>query len=128
MTKPTSPISLSGTRLAIAAKAFPRRIVAALGGWIAAVRHRRAVADLLALDDYMLHDIGVSRQDVESALAAPMYRDVSWRLAERAIASRAARRMQAEQDLRWARLMQEASDCRGGEAASPSRATRSRAA
>jgi uncharacterized protein YjiS (DUF1127 family) len=128
MTKPTSPISLSGIRLANAVKAFPRRIAAALGGWIIAVRHRRAVADLLALDDYMLRDIGVSRQDVESALATPMYRDASWRLAERAIASKAADRARAEQGLRWARLMQEASNARAPEADPAAREKRPRAA
>jgi uncharacterized protein YjiS (DUF1127 family) len=126
MTQLTSPISLSG--LANVAKALARLIVAAIGGWTVAVRRRRIVADLLALDDYMLRDIGVSRQDVESALAAPMYRDASWRLAERALASKTAGRMRAEQDLRWARLMQDASEARPHEAEIAAREKRQRAA
>ena len=35
------------------------------------VKNRRAVSELLSLDDHMLHDIGVSRGDISEVLAAP---------------------------------------------------------
>ncbi len=55
-------------------------------------QHRRMVGRLSALDDYLLADMGISRQDVLSALAEPAFVDASEKLAERASASRRARR------------------------------------
>lgn len=52
---------------------------------------RRAVGRLGALDDHMLADIGITRQDVLSVLAEPLFVDPSMKLAERALETRLAR-------------------------------------
>ena len=58
-----------------------------------AVKNRRSVARLLKWDDHMLSDIGLTRGDVRSALAAPFSEDPSDRLGalqgERRFAARA---------------------------------------
>ena len=43
-----------------------------------ALRHRREVKNLAELDDWMLRDIGLTRGDVNSALAEPLYLNPSW--------------------------------------------------
>ena len=52
---------------------------------------RRMVGRLGALDDHMLADIGITRQDVLSVLAEPLFVDVSEKLAQRADETRHAR-------------------------------------
>jgi uncharacterized protein YjiS (DUF1127 family) len=47
---------------------FRRQVVAA---W----RHRNEVAMLVSFDDYMLKDIGLTRGDLDDALAEPLWRD-----------------------------------------------------
>ncbi|WP_131113629.1 DUF1127 domain-containing protein [Lichenihabitans psoromatis] len=58
----------------------------------AILERRRVVGQLSSLDDYMLRDIGITRFDVASVLAEPLYRDPSKRLAERAHETRRAHR------------------------------------
>ena len=53
---------------------------------------RRLIGQLGALDDHMLRDIGITRQDIVSSLAEPMFRDPTIRLAARALDAREARR------------------------------------
>ncbi len=45
-----------------------------------AVRNRRSVGRLLAWDERMLRDIGLTHSDVYSALTAPLHDDPSYRL------------------------------------------------
>ena len=84
----------------------------ALGFWLArcaealtavktAWERRRLIGRLGALDDHMLRDIGITRQDIVSVLAEPMFRDPSQKLAERADAARMARRALAEEARRF---------------------------
>ena len=55
-------------------------------------QNRRAVAGLAGADDALLRDLGLTRQDVQSALAQPLFRDpsadLSDRIAERRFATR----------------------------------------
>lgn len=53
---------------------------------------RRLIGQLGALDDYMLRDIGITRQDIVSLTAEPMFRDPTILLAARARDTREARR------------------------------------
>ena len=66
-------------------------------------RHRREAVRLLAVDDYMLRDIGITRFDLTSALAAPLYRDPTADLAGFAAERRAAVRAARERRVRSAR-------------------------
>lgn len=43
-------------------------------------RHRREVARLLGAEDHILSDLGITRQDVEGAMAAPLMHDPSHQL------------------------------------------------
>lgn len=43
-----------------------------------ALRHRREIMHLAELDDRMLKDIGLTRCDVDSALAEPLHHNPSW--------------------------------------------------
>jgi uncharacterized protein YjiS (DUF1127 family) len=61
-----------------------RAFVRALGGllrWVVgiarALEHRREVRSLAELDERMLKDIGLSRAEVDGALAEPLHRDPS---------------------------------------------------
>jgi uncharacterized protein YjiS (DUF1127 family) len=60
---------------------------------------RRVVGQLGALDDYMLRDIGITRFDVASVMAEPLFRDPSKKLAERAAETRDAHRAAAREIL-----------------------------
>ena len=57
-----------------ALKQFTRSLVALTQ----ALRHRREVKHLAEFDDRMLKDIGLTRNDVSSALAEPFTRNPSW--------------------------------------------------
>ena len=64
-----------------------------LVAWVTATRERRRIiGQLSGLDDHMLRDIGVTRQDVLSVLAEPIFQDPSVKLAERAREARRASR------------------------------------
>lgn len=64
--------------------------------FVTAVRNRRQVAKLMSWDARMLRDIGLTRGDVQSAMASPLREDPSYRLdtiaRERRSAFRAAAR------------------------------------
>jgi len=82
------------TALLVAASGAVANGVALVGRVWTARRHRRVVRELLAFDDHMLRDIGVTRGDVAACLAAPALRDPSTRLRILAVERRAARRAQ----------------------------------
>ena len=76
--------------------------VARVGRRIAeAWRHRHDATALAALDDHMLADIGLTRADLNDALAEPLWRDPTMVLARRRGERRWARRgaMQASPPL-----------------------------
>lgn len=72
-------------------------IVALKTGW----ERRRLMGRLGMLDDYMLRDIGITRQDILSSLAEPMFRDPTIQLAARALEARKARRASARDQQSW---------------------------
>lgn len=88
------------TRSAKPVTAFPglialRQFARALVNLMKALRDRREVMHLAEFDERMLKDIGLSRSDVDSALAEPLFHNPSWVLvrsaerhtrAERAVA------------------------------------------
>ena len=53
-----------------------------------AIKHRHGIATLTHLDDYLLADIGLTRNDVRHAMAKPFWRDPSETLRRRATAPR----------------------------------------
>lgn len=57
-----------------------------------AVANRRAVVRLSDLDDHLLRDIGVTREDVRWSLDTPVHVDPSHRLALRRLQGKAERR------------------------------------
>jgi len=71
----------------------------AMFGWIArrvgaigrVIAGRRVLRELASFDDRMLRDIGVSRHDLRSAAAEPLYRDPTALLAGRVDESRHGR-------------------------------------
>ncbi|WP_454917630.1 DUF1127 domain-containing protein [Xanthobacter sediminis] len=66
-----------------------------------ALERRRVMADLAALDDHMLRDIGITRADVRDAVYGPVGADPTRLLVLRATERRAARRLaRREQGLR----------------------------
>lgn len=71
------------------------RLLALLAWPLRVAEHRRTLADLGALDDYTLRDIGLTRQDLRDVTALPLGADPSWllsaRAGERAQAALAAR-------------------------------------
>ena len=86
-TRPSHPLSLLG----LAAAHLGRVALALKTGW----ERRRMIGQLGALDDHMLRDIGITRQDIISSLAEPMFRDPTVQLAARALDARQARRARA---------------------------------
>jgi uncharacterized protein YjiS (DUF1127 family) len=65
---------------------------------------RRDLAQLAAMDDRMLRDIGLTRADVSDALSQPMWRDATLVLIRRRGERRAARRLAPVMDLLPRRL------------------------
>jgi len=64
-----------------------------VGRWLAhAWRHRNDAAMLAAFDDRMLADVGLTRADLNDALAEPLWRDPTSVLARRQCERRRARR------------------------------------
>ena len=83
-------------------KAVPQPWLPSTGamlGWIArrvgaigqAIAGRRVLRELASFDDRMLRDIGVSRHDLRSAAAEPLYRDPTALLAGRVDETRGGR-------------------------------------
>ncbi len=81
-----SPERLSGPARAV------RQIVRALRSVIDAVVNRREVTRMLDLDDRMLKDIGLTRNDVLGALGRPLGEDPSVLLRRRSVENRARQR------------------------------------
>jgi uncharacterized protein YjiS (DUF1127 family) len=73
-------------------KPVAARVVTRLRSLWRAWRNRRLVMPLLAFDDRMLSDIGLTRSDVTGALALPTGEDPSIRLARASRERRDARR------------------------------------
>ncbi len=71
---PMIPLPVAVVALAVAG-------VRRIGSMIVAHRHRKSIMDLNGMDEHMLKDIGLSRADVQAALAEPFYRDPTSRLA-----------------------------------------------
>lgn len=74
-----------------AAAAPARRAVSVILQFLQALGNRRAVRRLALLDDRLLADIGLSRGDVDCALAQPNWVDPSHNLAELVEGRRRAR-------------------------------------
>lgn len=70
------------TAAAVAEGAARRRLRDWISRWRSAVLSRQALRRLLALDDRMLADIGLTRGDVELALREPVSADVQGFLAQ----------------------------------------------
>ena len=90
MTALTTPLAPSSWSQAFAAVGT---VVVRAGRWLAeAWRHRHDAAALAAFDDRMLADIGLTRADLNDALAEPLWRDPTSVLARRQGERRRARR------------------------------------
>lgn len=93
-----APVADLLTTLALAAMAAGRKVKQWADSVNAAVEARRALAQLGALDDHMLKDIGLSRCDLRDASAVPAGADPTrflvLRTTERRAAARLARRGQ----------------------------------
>ena len=100
---PTFPATFLGPLGRIAALGLSATV-----GLKRAWERRRVVGRLGLMDDHMLRDIGITRQDIHSVLAEPLHRDPTERLAARAAEMRAARRSAAEVALAFARHGDEA--------------------
>jgi uncharacterized protein YjiS (DUF1127 family) len=70
-----------------------------------ALSRRRVLGELGQLDDRMLRDIGITRHDVVSAMAEPLFRDPTVQLVNRAKETRAATRATARDRLAVAALL-----------------------
>ncbi|MFN0194497.1 MAG: DUF1127 domain-containing protein [Aestuariivirga sp.] len=46
-----------------------------LGGLVRRFRERREMRTLLSFDDHMLHDIGISRSDIQRVSVRPLWRE-----------------------------------------------------
>lgn len=79
--------------------------------WLHAAREgwgrRRLVYHLASLDDYLLRDMGITRQDVASVLADPGLDDPTVALAARARDSRRGKRASALEEQRWMAMLDE---------------------
>jgi uncharacterized protein YjiS (DUF1127 family) len=66
--------------MSISATAFVHAFVRSCAGLIQVLRDRRDVLNLAEMDEHMLKDIGLSRSDVDEALAEPLFHSPSWAL------------------------------------------------
>ena len=66
---------------------------------------RRLVGQMASFDDHMLRDIGLTRADLDCALADPMLTDPTYRLAIRAREARSNQRAAALEQHQWAHLL-----------------------
>jgi uncharacterized protein YjiS (DUF1127 family) len=90
MTALTTPAAPTASSQAFAAMATA---VVRVGRWAAgAWRHRNDAVALASFDDRMLADIGLTRADLNDALAEPLWRDPTSVLARRQGERRRARR------------------------------------
>jgi uncharacterized protein YjiS (DUF1127 family) len=90
MTALTTPFAPTSRSQAFAAMGTA---VVRVGRWVAdAWRHRHDAVALASFDDRMLADIGLTRADLNDALAEPLWRDPTSVLARRQGERRRARR------------------------------------
>ncbi|NIX76682.1 DUF1127 domain-containing protein [Microvirga terricola] len=61
----------------VPAATFAASVARAVASLVRALKHRREVMHLAEFDDRMLKDIGLTRADVEGALAEPLVRNPS---------------------------------------------------
>ena len=73
-----------------------------------ALARRRLVGELAALDDHLLRDMGVTRQDIASVMAERGLDDPTERLAARAREARRGRRAIVLEERTWAAMAKEA--------------------
>jgi uncharacterized protein YjiS (DUF1127 family) len=78
----TAERGLTPAPLGQTAAGLRQRAVQEIGRILQVVANRRAVRRMTMLDDRLLADIGLSRTDVASALAQPVWVDPSRNLAE----------------------------------------------
>lgn len=85
---------------------------AAMAAWIRSIRmawaRRKILGELASLDEHLLRDMGITRQDLESVLADPGLEDPTLRLALRAREARYGRRASALEARHWAAMVSEA--------------------
>jgi len=62
---------------ALSESASVKRVIRAVSDLSRAWRHRREIMQLAEFDDHMLKDIGLTRSDVEGALAEPLLHNPS---------------------------------------------------
>lgn len=67
---------------------------------VRAVKNRRTVGTLLAWDDRMLKDIGLTQSDVRAVMSLPLSEDPSRRLGVLSVERRAAQRAMARESLK----------------------------
>ena len=82
MKSPTSPKTAS--RLAGSLDSAIGRLWFGVRQFYRAMKHRRDIAALADQDDYLLADIGLTRDDVRNAVAQPFWRDPTETLRRRA--------------------------------------------
>jgi uncharacterized protein YjiS (DUF1127 family) len=75
----------------IAARLVASTILDVAGAAFRAIVNRRSVSTLASMDDRMLKDIGLTRGDVDGALAQPWHRDPSRELMVRRVENRLRR-------------------------------------
>ncbi len=68
---------------------------------------RKLLGELGSLDDHLLRDMGITRQDIASVLAEPGLEDPTLRLAARAREARRGQRATALEERRWAAMLSE---------------------
>ncbi len=107
MTAPAlTPASTVPAPAAVAKPGFVARLGSIVVTAWKRLRNRRRVHDLLALDDYLLKDLGLARGDVFEALSNPLVNDPTSILAAAANQHRLAEKARVREHLRSARLIE----------------------
>ncbi len=113
LTIPATPAHLAHA-LAQAVAALGATVGRAGRQWVEVWRRRRDFAMLASFDDYLLKDMGLSRGDLNEALAEPLWRDPTAVLVRRQSERRAYRwRVMAPIELRVAPSIVPAADAVG---------------
>jgi uncharacterized protein YjiS (DUF1127 family) len=87
----TNSASCKKTSWKIAARLVATSVLAFAKATLTAIANRSSVNALAEMDDRMLRDIGLTRSDVDSALAQPWHKDPSRVLTVRRIENRVRR-------------------------------------
>ena len=91
---------LETTTLGFRIRHFTAATFVAVVRTLRAVKNRRSVGTLLAWDDRMLKDIGLTPSDVRAVMALPLSEDPSRRLGVLSVERRAAQRAMARESLK----------------------------